>query len=175
MEIPKAYINTLRHTLKEIIKKNEEFLQGLEESYTEYKDTTGSITGFFLKKDILDSLNRRYKTNFTVSTSFESIRKWYLEKRTLATEDNERLKTILDSLTKNGFIKPCFNFPRIMLSFMVSDTAYQYLILTGIKINGENLKKPSYLFNDYENKLVLLEKEMANLLDDSYQVKIEDR
>ncbi|MCM1052521.1 MAG: hypothetical protein NC483_00875 [Ruminococcus sp.] len=173
MIVPKMYINAIRHTIKEITNANTSYLNTLEKYYNAITRSYVGIDGLAQKSLVIESFNKRYNTKFTRLTSKREIEKWYLEKCKIAKDDNAKLETILDALTREGFVKPTYNFPRVLMSLMISDSLYQSFILTGIKINASSVKKPTYLMDKVESDLWELEKAMAALIDDNYVIKKE--
>ncbi len=171
MEIPKMYINAIRHSLKEIINANKDYLDTLSMYYQDCVKSFMDIEGLALKKLAIERLNDRYNTSFTLLTSKKEIESWYREKYKIGINDNERMMTILNSLSKNGFMKPCFNFPRVLMSLMINEPAYQYFIITGIKVNATKPKEPEILFDKTEKSLLDLEKKMAVLIEEDYTIK----
>lgn len=87
-------------------------------------------------------------------------------------EDIKKIETIRNALSKNGMTTTCYSLPRLILSANFTDLEYQYLIITGIYKNGTEIKTNSELMNEDEEKLVLMEQEMAKLINEDFSVNI---
>lgn len=147
----------------DLLEKLEFFRDSLYFIYTDVDE--------FLRKIILYNMSQKFGLKWEIDISLENVRQDIQNKINKFLQEKESIISILAGLSSRGMINKCFSLPRLAIIIDQSIPDLQYLILSGIKTNGESTKNVS---DETEKKLYLLEVKMAALIDHEFMVNESD-
>ncbi len=119
------------------------------------------------KKQIIAKMNNEYNFGWTDDVTLAKILEDTNNLIYKLLQDKDSIASLFDCFTHRGLILKSFGLPRIALGTIRNIPDLQYVILTGIKINGEEIKED---LNNSEKKIQDLEIKMASLISGDFKI-----
>lgn len=164
----------LRNMINSSIEENAEAIEKLEASLNFTKTKKLKELYNISARLCITTLNDKCGTALPFTASLEEIRSALSEAIVYKKTIEKKLKSLVGSLTREGFKTVTYGLPSIPLLCDDRGLALSFLIITGIKCNAEKKKKHHPLMDDVEKELFALEKELARYIDDKFLVAKEN-
>lgn len=171
MIVNKRLVNSIRNGLKRGTDKSKEDIEKIRKLLITIKSLPDDELFFATKKKVVDEVNSFFHcalpysvSNSELVGSLEKIIKYmelvYYQGMTLAS-----------GLSKDGFTGVTHLLPIFALSCSdETDPSFSFLLVSGIKKNGETKKEDDPLMDQLEKNLLNYERRMAAFIDDKYRI-----
>ncbi len=151
-EIPKEIVNAIRNILDKSIQKDNASISNMLQRIE-------NVKGIEAKPDIdtILKLNAEYKLKLKMTAVYPTVAMALRRAIEVLKSDIEKLKTLKNSITRDGIKNRVLGLPRLMFSIEDRNLLVQYLFLMGIKTNGESILISAdpldEMLHDFEQKL----------------------
>ncbi|MDE5539631.1 MAG: hypothetical protein K2J20_04015, partial [Bacilli bacterium] len=161
-KIPKEMVNEIRNTLDKTIEEDKGSVKMMLQEIENVKKRLGKPSF-----DLIDALNRTYKLKLKMTADFNTIILAFQKAIKVVKLDGEKVETLKSAIVREGISKSVLGLPRLMFTIVENNLSFQYLVLMGIKTNGETKKTN---LDSLEEQLYGYEVQMAKLINADYSI-----